>query len=436
MKPPLKRPAGPETRAARPRLGPRPLPLHLGLAVLAWQSSKAALPLLKDGSLPWTADLVEAAGALQQNLAGSAPDAFEHAVAREIDRRYHTLLSGLQAYRAHPYRRNLSEPPAVWQEGTSRLLDYAPDSGAPNSAAKGGATRTPVLVVPSLINRAYILDLNEQTSLLRWLASRGFRPFLMDWDRPDAEERGFSLSDYVAGRLERALDHVLAQTGRRPHLIGYCMGGLLALALAVRRGEDLGALALLATPWDFHAEQAAQARLVGDSLVTLAPLMALQGELPVDVIQGLFASLDPLQVIKKFIAFSSLAPDDPGALQFVAVEDWLNDGVPLAAQVAHECLGDWYTKNVTAKGDWRIGGESILPERVSLPSLCILPGQDRIVPPASAAALAQSLPGAKIFRPAVGHVGMIVSAVAERRVWQPLADWLADPAPEWIDSNI
>jgi polyhydroxyalkanoate synthase len=184
MKPPLKRPAGPETRAARPRLGPRPLPLHLGLAVLTWQSSKAALPLLKDGSLPWTADLVEAAGALQQNLAGSAPDAFEHAVAREIDRRYHTLLSGLQAYRAHPYRRNLSEPPAVWQEGTSRLLDYAPDSGAPNSAAKGGATRTPVLVVPSLINRAYILDLNEQTSLLRWLASSGFRPFLI-WTGTD-----------------------------------------------------------------------------------------------------------------------------------------------------------------------------------------------------------------------------------------------------------
>ncbi len=427
MKPPLKPPAGPETRAASPRLGPRPLPLHLGLAVLAWQSSKAALPLLKDGSLPWKADLAEAAGVLRQDLAGSAPEAFEHAVAREIDRRYHTLLSGLQAYRAHPYRRNLIEPPTVWQEGTSRLLDYAPDGGAPKSAAKGEETSTPVLVVPSLINRAYILDLNERTSLLRWLARRGFRPFLMDWDRPGAEERGFSLSDYVAGRLERALDHVLVQTGRKPHLIGYCMGGLLALALAVRRGEDLGALALLATPWDFHAEGAAQARLVGDNLVTLAPLMALQGELPVDVIQGLFASLDPLQVIRKFIAFSALAPDDPGTLQFVAVEDWLNDGVPLAAEVAHECLGDWYGKNVTAKGDWRIGGESILPERVTLPSLCILPGQDRIVPPASAAALAQCLPAAKVFRPAVGHVGMIVSAVAERRVWQPLADWLADP---------
>ena len=422
MEPPLTpqgTPAKPENGAERRRLGPRPLPLHLSLAALAWQSSKAALPLLRDGSLPWNGDLAEAAEALRDELDGSATDAFAQAVGREVDRRSLALIDGLQAYRTHPYRRDLGAPPVVWQAGTSRLLDYG---------IEGSEEGTPLLVVPSLINRAYILDLNAETSLLRWLAGQGFRPFLMDWDRPGAEERGFSLSDYVAGRLEQALDHLLAETGRKPLLIGYCMGGLLALALAVRRGEDLGALALLATPWDFHAEQAAQARLVGNSLTTLAPLLAVLGELPVDVIQGLFASLDPLQVVRKFIAFSALAPEDPAALQFVAVEDWLNDGVPLAAPVARECLGDWYGANVTAKGDWRIAGETVLPQRVSLPSLAILPGQDRIVPPSSAAPLAEGLPGAQIRRPAVGHVGMIVSALAERRVWRPLAKWLADPA--------
>jgi poly[(R)-3-hydroxyalkanoate] polymerase subunit PhaC len=390
--------------------------------MLAWQSSKAALPLLKAGSLPWSTNLAEAARAVRDGLDGSEADAFERALAHEIERRHRSLLSGLEAYRGHRYRRSLRAPPTVWQEGTSRLLDYAPDGGG-----SGAEPRQPVLVVPSLINRAYILDLNEQTSLLRWLAQRGFRPFLLDWDQPGAEERGFSLTDYVAGRLERALDHVLAQTGQTPHVIGYCMGGLLALALAVRRGEDLGALALLATPWDFHAEQAAHARLVGDSLATLAPLMALHGELPVDVIQALFASVDPLQVIRKFIAFSALDPEEPSARRFVAVEDWLNDGVPLAAPVARECLGDWYGKNVTVRGEWRIGDRTILPQLVSLPCLTILPGQDRIVSPASAAALAESLPAAKVLRPAAGHIGMIVSAVAKQRVWRPLADWLAAP---------
>lgn len=380
------------------------------------------MPIFRTGSLPWSANLAEAARALRDDLAGSATDAFEQAVADEIDRRHRRLLNGLESYRRHSYRRRVSEPPVAWQDGTSRLLDYAPDGGA-----SGAKPRQPLLVVPSLINRAYILDLNQQTSLLRWLARQGFRPFLMDWDRPGAAERGFALSDYVAGRLERALDHVLAETGRKPHVIGYCMGGVLALALAVRRGEDLGALALLATPWDFHAEHAAHARLIGDSLATLDPLIAVHGELPVDMIQALFASVDPLQVVRKFIAFSALAPDQPGARQFVAVEDWLNDGVPLAAAVARECLGDWYGRNVTGEGNWRIAGESIVPQRVALPCLAILPGQDRIVPPASAAALADGLPAATVYQPAAGHVGMIVSAVAKQRVWRPLAEWLADP---------
>src|SRR3546814_17470322 len=94
----------------------------------------------------------------------------------------------------------------------------------------------PVLVVPSLFNRGYILDLSAGRSFLRWLADQGFRPFLVDWDSPGEAERRFDLTDYVAGRLEAALNVVLDATGGRPvAVLGYCMGGLLALALAQRR---------------------------------------------------------------------------------------------------------------------------------------------------------------------------------------------------------
>jgi polyhydroxyalkanoate synthase len=62
------------------------------------------------------------------------------------------------------------------------------------------------------------------------------------------------------------------------------------------------------------------------------------GELPVDVIQALFAGLDPLLVVRKFVKFAGLDPASPSAAQFVALEDWLNDGVPLAAEVTRECL--------------------------------------------------------------------------------------------------
>ena len=117
------------------------------------------------------------------------------------------------------------------------------------------------------------------------------------------------------------------------------------------------------------------------------------GELPVDLLQALFAALDPSLALRKFLAFAALDPDSERARQFVALEDWLNDGVPLAASVARECLGQWYGENATARGAWRLSGRAVLPQRIKLPSLAVIPDQDRIVPPGSALALAQGPAG-------------------------------------------
>ena len=42
------------------------------------------------------------------------------------------------------------------------------------------------------------------------------------------------------------------------------------------------------------------------------------------------------------------------ARRFVVLEDWLNDGVPLAAPVAREVLSGWYGANTPAAGAWRL----------------------------------------------------------------------------------
>ena len=108
------------------------------------------------------------------------------------------LAEGVLAYRRHPVHRTLENPPAVWQEGNTRLLDY----GLTDRAARKRGARA-VLVVPSLINRWEVLDLTAEKSLLRAMAAEGLRPYLVDWGTPDAEERRFDLTAYVA-RLERA----------------------------------------------------------------------------------------------------------------------------------------------------------------------------------------------------------------------------------------
>jgi len=401
------------------RLGPRPLPLHLMTAAWTCLTSFGALPLLKHGSLPWKPELQADAAALMAELARVEPARFAGALNDEVRRLLDQLAAGIQAYRRHPYRRSLGTPPAIWSEGTTRLVDYGAD----------GADGLPILVVPSLINRAYVLDLSQRRSLLRWLAERGFRPFLVDWDRPGDVERGFSLSDYIAGRLETALDAVLARTGRRPAVLGYCMGGLLATALAQRRQHDLSGLVLLATPWDFHAGARFRFNQIMPLMAPgLAASLEVWRELPTDILQTLFFSLDPYLVIRKFRQFAQMDPASPKAEAFVALEDWLNDGIPLAGPVARECLIGWYGDNLPERRLWRIAGRPVDPEQIALPTLMLVPSRDRIVPPASAAALLPAIPGAIAISPPLGHIGMVVAEAAPQHAWRPVAEFLDSAA--------
>jgi poly(3-hydroxyalkanoate) synthetase len=389
--------------------------LHLMLAMMrssgstdAWRSSNGASPT-------WNAAAAERLTRFAVDLAdGKSPDPPPPEALLD----HSTLIRGIAAYRRHPWQRTLTDPPAVWTEGSTRLLDYGGTAGpAP------GPDAPTVVVVPSLVNRSYVLDLMPGRSMLRWLAANGVRPLLLDWGWPGPVERRFTLTDYIAGRLERAL---IAARAANPRLVvaGYCMGGLLAVAAAQRRPDLISALVLLATPWDFHADGADQPAALGRALPLLEPSMSLSGTLPVDVIQVLFAMLDPAAIADKFRAFARLDPSSERAKLFVALEDWLNDGVPLSAPVARECIGGWYGENLPARGQWHVAGLPVLPETLSLPTFAAIPGRDRIVPPDSAYALAAAIPNAHVHRPASGHVSMTTGAKAENVLWRPLRDWI------------
>ena len=140
-----------------PRLGPRPLPLHLGTALMTWASSESAWKHWKPGSPNSKASspVPEAIAALLPEIAALEAQAgagkFESALHREIARRMGRLADGVLAYRQHKVHRTLENPPAVWSEGNTRLLDY----GATHRAARARGTRA-VLVVPSLLSLIHI----------------------------------------------------------------------------------------------------------------------------------------------------------------------------------------------------------------------------------------------------------------------------------------
>jgi len=415
------------------RLGPRPLPLHLGTALMTWASSESAWKLWKQGlpsssrssnpSSSPTPAAPESLTALLPEIAAveaKSSGSFDAALHREISRRLGRLADGVLAYRGNPVHRTLDEPPVAWREGNTRLLDF----GAihPGGRARG---RRAVLVVPSLINRWEVLDLTPEKSLLRAMTARGLRPYLVDWGTPNADERRFDTTAYVE-RLERALAFLTRRARRAPAVMGYCMGGTLSVALAARQPRRVAGLALLAAPWDFHADKAGHAFLlsVGPLLAEMADRV---GELPVDILQTLFWSLDPWLAVRKFGRFLGLDPASEHAREFVLLEDWLNGGAPLAGPTARECLVGWYGDNLPGSGRWMVGGRAIVPAKIKVPALVMIPSGDRIVPPLSAAALAEPRRGlrnaTRVDLP-LGHIGMVVSGRAPSLCWSPLIDWL------------
>jgi polyhydroxyalkanoate synthase len=305
-------------------------------------------------------------------------------------------LAGLRRYQEAP-----RAPPAAPPEAVARLL------GA--KVRDYGGAGPPVLFVPSLINPPSILDLPER-SLLRWLAAGGgVRPLLLDWGW-EVEARS-ALS--VAGHVEEVLLPLISALGEAPALVGYCLGGTMALAAAGPSGAP--AVAAIAAPWRFSAfpgeARGSLARLWESSAATSQAL----GCLPMEVLQSAFWSLDPARTVAKFEAYAGMSDGSPEARAFVTLEDWANDGPPLPHSAAKELFEDMFGRDVTGRGEWRLADPAALP----CPFLDIVSTSDRIVPAASATGAGERLELAQ------GHVGMVVGGRSKAALWEPLAAWLS-----------
>ncbi len=310
-------------------------------------------------------------------------------------------LAGLRAYQEAPRPPAHAPMSAVAETHGGALRDYGGEGPA-------------VLFVPSLINPPHVLDLGER-SLLRWLAARGRRVLLVDWGPPDAARQGLS----VAGHVEQILLPLMRGLEGPVDLVGYCLGGTMALAAA-----QLGrarSVATLAAPWRFAGfpdeSRADLARLWRGSQAMVERL----GLLPMEALQSAFWSLDPARTVAKFEAFAAI--DEAARSAFVALEDWANDGPPLAGAAARELFEDFFAADLPGRGAWRVAGAAIDPAALPGPFLNIVSTRDRIVPAASAA------PAGERLDLVLGHVGIVVGSRAREALWEPLEAWLSRVSP-------
>lgn len=274
----------------------------------------------------------------------------------------------------------------------------------------------PTVIVPSLINAPAVLDLADGRSLVRFLAAAGHRTLLINWGPMRRSERRLGLAGLVSVRLMP----LLARLDGPVRLVGYCLGGTLALAAGQLLGPRLDRLALIAAPWHFDGFPDRARRDALESWRAIRPLADRLGAVPVSLLNPLFWSLDEDAVIGKFARLARYPPGDPHIGWFAAVEDWANSGPPLTRAATRDLFLAGFGTDRIGRGAWQVAGRPIRPEAIEAPLLDAGATRDRIVPAE-----------ARLRRPvdrridiASGHVGMVVGSGARKGLWEPLSNWL------------
>lgn len=309
-----------------------------------------------------------------------------------------TALAGLSLYEQAERDSPPPPRPVLTRRGAAIVRDH-------------GGNGPPVLLVPSLINPPRILDLDADVSLADAIVAMNRRVLLLDWGEagPRAE---LSISDHV----EQLLLPIIGSLDGPVALVGYCLGGTMAVAAA--NLTPVERVVTLAAPWHFDGYPEASRESLQSLWANTRRTSEAVGAMPMEVLQGAFWSLDPDRTVRKFADFASLAPASPQARRFVTLEDWANEGEPLPCPAARELIEDMFGADLPGSGRWTVAGK-VVSDALAVPALHFAASEDRITPSATA-------PAGESIRIAAGHVGMVVGS-KRRELHQALARVL-DPA--------
>ncbi|HEY2749492.1 MAG TPA: alpha/beta fold hydrolase, partial [Polyangia bacterium] len=258
----------------------------------------------------------------------------------------------------------------LWQEGNARLTRY-------RRANASAPSTTPLLLVCSLINRPYVLDLLAERSVVRRLLDRGHDVWLLDWGTPTAADAARPLADYALEQLPRAAAVVTERAGsERLHVLGYCMGGTLSLMAIAADRLPAASLVAMATPVALHDEGLLSlwCRVPGFEPAELA---AAYGNVPPHVLQPAFKMLDPVSLATKFVHLDGKVEDDDFVRFFLAMETWLEDSVAFPGRA----FVDWvqlYRSDALARGELVLDGTKIDLSRVRCPLFHVIADGDYI----------------------------------------------------------
>ncbi|MDB5753277.1 MAG: phbC [Ramlibacter sp.] len=415
----------------------------------------AAVYLLNARTLLGLADAVEADEkvrarlrfAVEQFMAASAPSNFlalnAEAQQKAVETKGESIARGLQNLLADLQQghvsmtdesafevgRNVgtSEGAVVFENELFQLIEYKPLTKQVHER--------PFLVVPPCINKFYILDLQPDNSLIRYLVEQGHRTFVVSWRNPDTSMEEKTWDDYIGDGALKAISVVQEIGGAKQiNALGFCVGGTIlgtALAVAAARGQKPVASATLLTTFLDFSDTGVLDLFIDDAFVQYRESqIGKRGMLKGKELASTFSFLRPNDLVWNYVVGNYLKGETPPPFDLLY---WNSDSTNLPGPMYAWYLRNTYLENNLVKpGKATVLGQKIDLTKVDIPVYIYGSREDHIVPVAGAYASIRHLPGKKRFvMGASGHIAGVINPPGKNKRSYWTNDKLPPTQEEW-----
>jgi len=317
----------------------------------------------------------------------------------------------------------------VYEENKLELLHYDAEA-AGIEVDEEDKESVPILIVYALINRPYILDLQEERSVVRRLLEGGHDVYLIDWNEPSRLDQHLTLDDYVNRYIDNCVDVVRERSGEDAiNLLGYCMGGTMSVMYSALHKEKINALGLMAAGLCFDQTGGVLEEWGAGEYYNPDDVTDTFGNVPAEMLDVGFALMDPVEnYVSKYIRFAENMENESFVENFGRMEKWLGDGIDVAGETYVQFLEDIYQENKLYKNELEIGGKHVDIQNIDMPVLQLMGEYDHLVPAAASKPFNEVIPSddAEIMEFSTGHIGLSVSSSTHANLWPDVAEWYSE----------
>ena len=314
----------------------------------------------------------------------------------------------------------------VFENELFQLIQY--DPATDRQAAE------PLLYVPPLVNRYYMIDLVPRQSFVKWLVEEGRTVFVISWVNPGPEHKDKDVGDYVLSGVVEAISQVRKRTGCAPDLFSFCLGGTLAaIALAwlaaKGRAKEVNSATLIGSLVDFSDMRDWSAFVHEAHIAPLEEHLERQGYADSLELQRLFAAMRANDLIWSSVVNHYLLDREapPSDLLY-----WFEDGARIPAAFLKSYNRELLLENkLKEPAGFKVGDVAIDLAAIMTPMLVIALKDDHVSAWEAVYAGAREL-GADFVLGGSGHnAGIVNPPAANKHGYWTNKDQPAD-ASAWL----